>query len=72
AHGAHVESTDFDPLHRRLATVGNGEAKIWNVNIDWTMTLYHSEESRALIARSVHFFNKGRSVMVTYLESHRM
>ncbi|KAF8572590.1 WD40 repeat-like protein, partial [Ramaria rubella] len=34
AHRSAVESIDYDPIHRRLASSGSGEAKVWNVNAD--------------------------------------
>ncbi|KAF8580829.1 hypothetical protein K439DRAFT_1355866 [Ramaria rubella] len=72
AHGSHVESLDFDPINRMLASIRKGKVKLWKVDSDWAVTLVLTEVPRGFIARSVHFFNEGNSIMVTYLKLHRM
>ncbi|KIJ32730.1 hypothetical protein M422DRAFT_184039, partial [Sphaerobolus stellatus SS14] len=67
-----VEKLDFDPFQQRLAAVGEGELKVWDVNGGWSISLHATELSTGFIAKTVHFFDQGRGILVGFLESHRM
>ncbi|KIJ24044.1 hypothetical protein M422DRAFT_195187, partial [Sphaerobolus stellatus SS14] len=83
-----VEKIDFDPFQQRLAAVGEGELKVWDVKIDCkflsctnglnadvdlgSISLHATKLSTEFIAKTVHFFDQGRGILVGFLESHRM
>ncbi|KIJ24898.1 hypothetical protein M422DRAFT_274224 [Sphaerobolus stellatus SS14] len=72
AHTGAVEMLAFDVFFRRLASIGGGQLKLWDISSDWIFTEKHTEPSKEYIAKTVHFFSEGRHVLVGYLESHRI
>ncbi|KIJ31784.1 hypothetical protein M422DRAFT_185520, partial [Sphaerobolus stellatus SS14] len=67
-----IEKMDFDPFQHRLAAVGEGELRVWDLDSDWSFSLHATELSTGYIAKTVHFFDQGRGVLVGFLKSHRM
>ncbi|KAG2049755.1 WD40 repeat-like protein [Suillus hirtellus] len=69
-HSGVIESLAWDPHHHRLASAGDGSAQVWNLTADNTFTPVVSQpEKQPYIARTVHFYDKGASLLVSYLES---
>ncbi|KAF8580826.1 hypothetical protein K439DRAFT_1662595 [Ramaria rubella] len=69
AHRSAIESIDYDPIHRCLASAGGGEAKVWNVNAAWVIDLHATQHTSGLTCRTVKFTNEGQSLVAMYLEN---
>ncbi|RDB22826.1 hypothetical protein Hypma_010168 [Hypsizygus marmoreus] len=67
-----VESLAFDPYHRRLASIGAGCLNIYDMDINGQLKLLKSTPKRPFIPRSVAFFDRGKNVLVCFLESHEI
>ncbi|KIJ35329.1 hypothetical protein M422DRAFT_51577 [Sphaerobolus stellatus SS14] len=65
-----VQKMDFDIFHNRLAAVGQGELKVWDIDQDWSISLLATVTSSGLIAKTVHFFDDGQCILAGYMESH--
>ncbi|KIJ32210.1 hypothetical protein M422DRAFT_52988 [Sphaerobolus stellatus SS14] len=65
-----VKKLDFNLFHQRLAVVGEGQLKVWEIDTKGSISVLMTELSVGFIAKTVHFFNKCRAVLVGYLESH--
>ncbi|KAF8576720.1 WD40 repeat-like protein, partial [Ramaria rubella] len=74
AHSSAIEALDLNPLRRQLATIGRGEVKVWNMHPDhdWSMTLLAHVPSAGYISCTVHFWDGGKSVIATFLDSHEI
>ncbi|KIJ47661.1 hypothetical protein M422DRAFT_248670 [Sphaerobolus stellatus SS14] len=72
AHSSAVEMLAYDPYFRRLASVGGGTLKLWDVSQEWKFIERHTESSNPYIAKAVHFFSDDRHVLVGYLETHKV
>ncbi|RDB29242.1 Vegetative incompatibility protein HET-E-1 [Hypsizygus marmoreus] len=72
AHGGPIEDLAFDPYLRRLASVGSGGLKIWDMDMTGQITLLRTTPPRPFILRSAAFFDRGKSIVVCYLESHEI
>jgi hypothetical protein len=72
AHETEVEGIAFDAHQRRLATVGGGCLKVWDMDVNGQLSLVAGAPQRPYIARSVAFFDKGQAVLVCYLENHEV
>ncbi|KAG1844686.1 WD40-repeat-containing domain protein, partial [Suillus subluteus] len=69
-HSGAIKSLAWDPNHRRLASAGDGSVQVWNLTADNTFTsVVPQPEKQPYIARTVHFYDKGASLLVSYLES---
>ncbi|KAG1726982.1 uncharacterized protein EDB91DRAFT_1254097 [Suillus paluster] len=69
-HSGVVESLAWDPVHRRLASAAGGLLHLWNLTPDKTLTTIASQpEKQSYIACTVHFYDNGASLLVSYLES---
>ncbi|KAF8834257.1 WD40 repeat-like protein, partial [Paxillus ammoniavirescens] len=65
-----VESLAWDSVHRRLASVGDGEVQVWKVGPDESLvSSINNTEKHPYVARSIHFCDDGSRVLVSYLES---
>ncbi|KAF8572674.1 hypothetical protein K439DRAFT_1643448 [Ramaria rubella] len=53
----------------RIATAGEGEAKIWNIDSTWSMDLHAKETRSDVTCRTVLFADNGQSLLITYLET---
>ncbi|KAG6381506.1 WD40-repeat-containing domain protein [Boletus reticuloceps] len=71
AHEGTIESVAWDSIHRRLASVGNGEVRLWKVGDEAKsfVQLTIDAEKQPYVARAVHFCDSGSSLLVSYLES---
>ncbi|RDB16539.1 hypothetical protein Hypma_002701 [Hypsizygus marmoreus] len=69
-YGGAVEGLAFDPYHRRLASVGAGCLNVYDMDINGQLTLLQSTPKRPFIPRNVAFFDRGKNVVVCFLESH--
>ncbi|EIW81965.1 WD40 repeat-like protein [Coniophora puteana RWD-64-598 SS2] len=72
AHDGPVENMCWDPTRSRLATVGAGSVQIWSWTNRAFTALIEDPPRKPYIARTVHFLDKGASVLVSYLESHEL
>ncbi|KIJ52199.1 hypothetical protein M422DRAFT_43557 [Sphaerobolus stellatus SS14] len=74
AHSSAIKCMDYDPVRRRLATVGGGSVKVWAAEEDdpSTMRSIAVRASQGFVARSVHFAESGKVVMVGFLDSHQV
>ncbi|KAG1736392.1 WD40-repeat-containing domain protein [Suillus paluster] len=69
-HSDVVESLAWDPVHRRLASAAGGRPHLWNLTPDKTLaTITSQPEKQLYVARTVHFYDNGASLLVSYLES---
>ncbi|KAG1853454.1 WD40-repeat-containing domain protein [Suillus subalutaceus] len=69
-HSGVIESLAWDPNHCRLASAGDGHPQVWNLTPDKTfMPMVSQPEKQAYVARTIHFYDKGASLLVSYLES---
>ncbi|KAG1858600.1 WD40-repeat-containing domain protein, partial [Suillus tomentosus] len=69
-HSGAVESLAWDPVHRRLASTGDGLPLVWNLTPDKTLTSIISQpDKQPYVARTVHFYDNGASLLVSFLES---
>ncbi|KAG2065542.1 hypothetical protein BDR04DRAFT_1161334 [Suillus decipiens] len=72
-HSGAIKSLVWDPDHCHLASAGDGSAQVWNLTVDNTFTPVVSQpEKQPYIACTVHFYDKGASLLVSYLESGDM
>ncbi|KAI9455841.1 WD40-repeat-containing domain protein [Boletus coccyginus] len=71
AHCGAIESLAWDSQHHRLASVGDGEARVWKVAPDHNsfIPLPARSEKQPYVARSVHFLDDGSNILICYLES---
>ncbi|KIK00168.1 hypothetical protein K443DRAFT_7837 [Laccaria amethystina LaAM-08-1] len=72
AHDTRVEALAFDMNHRRLASAGDGTAKVWQIDSGGHLKLLHALTPEPFVIRSVDFLDRGSSLLVCYLESHRV
>ncbi|KAG1843218.1 WD40-repeat-containing domain protein [Suillus tomentosus] len=69
-HSGSIESLAWDPVHRRLASAGDGRPHVWNFTPDKTLASITSKlDKQPYVARTVHFYDNGASLLVSYLES---
>ncbi|KAG2108736.1 WD40-repeat-containing domain protein [Suillus discolor] len=69
-HSGLVESLAWDPVHHRLASAGDGRPHVWNFTPDKTLVFITSKlNKQPYVARTVHFYDNGTSILVLYLES---
>ncbi|KAG2088927.1 WD40-repeat-containing domain protein [Suillus discolor] len=69
-HTGAVESLAWDPVHCRLASAGDGHPHVWNFTSDRTLKTITSQlDKQPYIARTVHFYDNGASLLVSFLES---
>ncbi|KAG2094394.1 uncharacterized protein F5147DRAFT_778998 [Suillus discolor] len=72
-HSSAVESLAWDPVHRRLASAGSGRPHVWKFTSDKTLVPITSHpEKQPYVARTVHFYDNGASLLVSFLESGEM
>ncbi|KAG1863244.1 WD40-repeat-containing domain protein [Suillus subalutaceus] len=72
-HSGPVESLAWDPVHHRLASAGDGRPHVWNFMPDKTLTSITSKlDKQPYVAHTVHFYDNGASLLVSYLESSEM
>ncbi|KAG2145752.1 WD40-repeat-containing domain protein [Suillus cothurnatus] len=71
SHSGAVESLAWDPVHRRLASAAGGRPHLWNLTQDKSLeTIIISQpDKQPYIARTVHFYDNGASLLVSFLES---
>ncbi|KIJ50243.1 hypothetical protein M422DRAFT_44407 [Sphaerobolus stellatus SS14] len=74
AHSTAIEGIDFDPVRRRLATVADGIVRVWSPDErnPSVMRNIGFSASQGFIARTVHFAEGGKTVIISYLDSHEM
>jgi hypothetical protein len=72
AHDGGIEDIVFNVKTSRLASVGNGVAQVWNVGKEGCLTKVTPPLHTRLIARKAFFCDDGASVLICYLESHKM
>jgi hypothetical protein len=88
AHETEVEGIAFDAHYRRIATVGGGCLKVWDMDVNGALSVAISSiflsngagqlslvagaPRRPYIARSVAFLDRGQAVVVCYLENHEV
>lgn len=69
-HSGPVESLAWDPVHHRLASAGDGRPHVWSFTPDKTLVSITSKlDKQPYVARTVHFYDNGASILVSYLES---
>ncbi|KAG2115322.1 WD40 repeat-like protein [Suillus discolor] len=69
-HSGAVESLAWDPVHRRLASASDGLPCVWHLTPDKTlMSIISQPDKQPYIARTVHFYDNGASLLVSFLES---
>ncbi|KAG2740868.1 WD40 repeat-like protein [Suillus brevipes Sb2] len=69
-HSGAVESLAWDPVHRQLASAAGGRPHVWNLTTDKTLVSITSQsEKQPYVARTVHFYDNGASLLVSFLES---
>ncbi|KAG1895989.1 WD40-repeat-containing domain protein [Suillus fuscotomentosus] len=69
-HAGAVESLAWDPVHRRLASAGDGHPHVWNFTSDRTLNTITSQlDKQPYIACTIHFYDNGASLLVSFLES---
>ncbi|KAG1784435.1 WD40-repeat-containing domain protein [Suillus plorans] len=69
-HLGAIESLAWDPNYCRLASAGDGHPQVWNLRPDKTFTPMVSQpEKQVYVACTIHFYDKGASLLVSYLES---
>ncbi|KAG2365900.1 hypothetical protein BDR07DRAFT_1373976 [Suillus spraguei] len=67
-HSGAIESLAWDPNHCRLASAGDGHLQVWNLTPDKTfMPMVSQPEKQAYVACTIHFYDKGASLLVSYL-----
>ncbi|KIJ93029.1 hypothetical protein K443DRAFT_112680, partial [Laccaria amethystina LaAM-08-1] len=71
AHDNHIEALAFDINHRRIASAGDGSVKVWQLDSEGHLKLLHTLLPEPFVIRSVDFLDRGSSLLVCYLESHR-
>ncbi|KAG2341222.1 WD40 repeat-like protein, partial [Suillus weaverae] len=70
SHSSAVESLAWDPVHQRLASAGSGRPHVWKFTSDKTLILITLQlEKQPYVARTVHFYDNGASLLVSFLES---
>ncbi|EDQ98501.1 uncharacterized protein LACBIDRAFT_299895 [Laccaria bicolor S238N-H82] len=57
AHNNHIEALAFDMNHHRLASVGTGTAKVWQIDSDGHLKLLHALTPKPFVVRSVDFLD---------------
>lgn len=67
-----VEGMAYDRRHRRLALVGDGCLKLFNLNAAYDLVLLHSTTPRQCTARSTGFYADGACVFICYLETQHI
>ncbi|TDL17607.1 WD40 repeat-like protein, partial [Rickenella mellea] len=73
AHNGSIEGVTFDPIHRRVASIGSGSPQVWTLSVVGNLTsIVPSPPTSTFIARSINFCDNGSSVLVGYLESHEL
>lgn len=72
AHDGPIDDMAFDSTFSRLATVGSGCVKIWELNKDFSVSNIITTGQRGSIARCVSFFNGGHDLCVSFLDSHEV
>ncbi|KAG1717326.1 WD40-repeat-containing domain protein, partial [Suillus occidentalis] len=71
SHSGAVESLAWDPVHRRLASAAGGRPHLWTLtqDSDLAIIIISQTEKQPYIARTVHFYDNGASLLVSFLES---
>ncbi|KAG1766211.1 WD40-repeat-containing domain protein, partial [Suillus occidentalis] len=74
SHSGAVESLAWDPVHRRLASAAGGRPHLWTLTQDKSLAIIiiSQTEKQPYIARTVHFYDNGASLLVSFLESGEM
>ncbi|KAG1795523.1 uncharacterized protein BJ212DRAFT_1489728 [Suillus subaureus] len=69
-HSGLVELLAWDPVHHRLASASDGRPHIWNFTPDKNLVSITSKlDKQPYVAHTVHFYDNGASILVSYLES---
>ncbi|KAG2137110.1 uncharacterized protein EDB93DRAFT_1106661 [Suillus bovinus] len=72
-HSGPVELLAWDPMHRQLASASDSWPHIWNFTPDKNLVSITSKlDKQPYVARTVHFYDNGASILVSYLESGEM
>ncbi|KAG0692287.1 WD40 repeat-like protein [Suillus ampliporus] len=70
SHSGAVESLAWDPVHQRLASAAGGRPHVWNLTTNKTLVSITSQSKKQpYVARTVHFYDNGASLLVSFLES---
>ncbi|KAG2033319.1 hypothetical protein BDR03DRAFT_1014390 [Suillus americanus] len=70
SHAGAVELLAWDPVHHHLASTGDGHPHVWNFTPERTLKIITLQLNKQLyIAHTVHFYDNGASLLVSFLES---
>ncbi|KAF6746040.1 hypothetical protein DFP72DRAFT_855685 [Ephemerocybe angulata] len=67
-----IEELAWDPTHRRLAVASAGQVKVFRVDLSNNATLEEWTPSRPATPRFVSFVNKGKDLLVGYLQTQEL
>ncbi|KAJ3551974.1 hypothetical protein NP233_g12978 [Leucocoprinus birnbaumii] len=72
SHTGAIEDLAFDPIHNRLASVGDSRLILWNVGPQGALTQFIETQPSESTARSVCFLDAGTAVLVSFLHSREV